>query len=87
MTVEYAFSCSFGSFPSIRHNELQDITAIYLVVCSNVCTEPPIQPLSGEQFHCRSTNFEDGAQLDVSAENFWRRDKKMAFFDVEVLIN
>ena len=26
MTVEHAFSCSFGGFPLIRHNELQYVT-------------------------------------------------------------
>ena len=49
MTVEHASSWSFGGFPSIRHNELQDITAALLSeVCHNVRTEPPLQPLSGE---------------------------------------
>ena len=72
MTVERAFSCSFGGFPLIRHNELHDITAALLSeVCHNVRTEPPLQPLSGEQFHYRSANVEDGSQLDVSAESFW----------------
>ena len=75
MTVEHAFSCPFSGFPSIRHNELRDITAALLSeVCSNVRTEPPLQPLSGEQFHYRSANVEDGARLDVSAESFWGRD-------------
>ena len=74
MTVEHAFSCPFGGFPSIRHNELRDITAALLSeVCSNVRTEPPLQPLSGEQFHYRSANVEDGARLDVSDKSFWGR--------------
>ena len=72
MTVECAFSCSFGGFPTIRHNELQDITAALLSeVCHNVHTEPPLQPFSGEKFHYRSANVEDGARFDVSAESFW----------------
>ena len=59
---------SFGGSPSIRHNELHDITAALLSeVCHNVRTEPNLQPLSGEQFHYRSANVEDGARLDVSA--------------------
>ena len=85
MTVENAFSCSFGGFPSIRHNELRDITASLLSeVCHNVRIEPSLQPLSGEQFHYRSANIEDGARLDVSAESFWEQDRKMAFFDAKV---
>ena len=53
-------------------------------VCHNVRIEPSLQPLSGEQFHYRSANIEDGARLDVSAESFWGQDRKMAFFDVKV---
>jgi len=85
MTVEHAFNCSFGGFPSIRHNELWDITASLLSeVCHNVRTEPPLQPLSGEQFHSRSGNSEEGARLDISAESFWGQNGKIAFFDVKV---
>ena len=33
----------------MRHNDLRDITAGLLSrVCSDVATEPPLQPLSGE---------------------------------------
>ena len=57
--------------PSIRHNELRDNTAALLSeVCHDVHTEPLLQPLSGEQFHYRSANVEDGARFDVSAESF-----------------
>ena len=66
---------------------MQDITAALLSeVCQNVRTEPPLQPLSEEQFYYCPANVEDGAWLDVSAESFWERDKKMAFFDV-ILFN
>ena len=84
MTVEHAFSCSFGGFPSIRHNELRDITATLLSeVCHNVRTEPPSQPLCGEQFCYRSAYDEDGAWLDVSAESFGDEIKD-GLFDVKV---
>ena len=83
MSVEHALSCPFGGFPSIRHNELCDITAVLLSeVCHNVSVEPTLQPLSGEQFHYRSANVEDGARLDVSAASFWGRDRRLAYFDV-----
>ena len=60
-----------GGFSIIIHNQLRDITAALLSeVCHNVWTEPPLQPLSGERFHYRTANVEDGARLDVSAESF-----------------
>ena len=84
-TVEHAFICSRGGFPSIRHNELRDITAGLLTeICRNVGTEPPLQPLSGEQLRLRSLNREDGARLDIAAVNFWGRDRNRAFFDIRV---
>ena len=58
----------FGDFPSIRHNELCDITVAFLSeVCHNVDIEPNLQPLSGKQFCYRSANVEDGARLDINA--------------------
>ena len=49
-TVEHALSCPKGGFPSIRHNEVRDLTAILLTeVCHNVSIEPDLQPLTGEQ--------------------------------------
>ena len=85
LSVEHAFSCPSGGFPSIRHNELRDITAAFLSdICHNVSIEPTLQPLSGEQFQYRSANVEDGARLDVSAESFWGRDRRLAYFDIKV---
>ena len=79
-TIEYALICSRGGFPSIRHNELRDITAGFLTeVCHNVGIEPPLQPLSGEQLILRSANREDGARLDIAADDFWGRDRNRAF--------
>ena len=84
-TVEHALSCSRGGYPSIRHNEIRDITADLLSeVCHNVGKEPCLQTMTGEQLRHRSANREDGARLDVVAENFWGRDRQCAFFDVRV---
>lgn len=84
-TVEHALICSRGGFPSIRHNELRDITAGFLSeICHNVGTEPPLQPLSGEQLTYRTANREDGARLDIAADDFWGRDRNRAFFDIRV---
>ena len=50
LTVEHAFSCSCRGFPTLRHNDIRDITASMLTeVCHNVCVEPELQPLAGEE--------------------------------------
>ena len=85
LTVEHAMSCSCGGFPSIRHNEIRDITADLLSeVCHNVGAEPCLQPVTGEQMRHRTANKEDDARLDVVADSFWGRDRQRAFFDVRV---
>ena len=39
LSVEHALSCAKGGFPSIRHNEIHDLTATLLTeVCHDVCT-------------------------------------------------
>ena len=49
LTVEHAFTCPTGGMPTLRHNNLRDLTAdLMSEVCPNVCTEPELQPLSGE---------------------------------------
>ena len=53
-------------------------------MCHNVGIEPPLQPLSGEQLILRSANREDGARLDIAADDFWGRDRNRAFFDIRV---
>ena len=67
-TVEHAFTCSHGGYPTLRHNEVRDITAqLMSEVCPNVATEPTLQPVSSERFFHRSANNECGARLDVKA--------------------
>ena len=42
-TVDHAMVCHMGGFPTIRHNEIRDMTASLLTeVCHNVATEPPL---------------------------------------------
>ncbi|XP_065893485.1 uncharacterized protein [Dysidea avara] len=83
-SVEHAFSCPCGGLPTIRHNELRDITAGLLTeLCHGVEVEPSLQPLSGESFRLRSANTENGARLDVVANGFWERGQN-AYFDVKV---
>ena len=83
-TPDHALICSFGGYPTIRHNELRDLMGSLLSeVCSNVAVEPRLAPLSGEVFERRSTNTSEDARLDVRACGFWTRQED-AFFDVRV---
>ena len=71
-TIDHVLSCAKGGFPSIRHNEIRDVTATLLSeVCHDVSTEPHLQSLEGETFPRRSANTEDGARLDIVASGFW----------------
>ena len=72
LSVEHALSCAKGGFPSIRHNEIRDLTATLLTeVCHDVCIEPGLQPISNEILTGATTNTQDGARLDVAANGFW----------------
>ena len=65
-SVDHAMICHMGGFPTIRHNEIRDLTASLLTeVCHNVATEPPLQPLTGESYSARSVNTDDNARLDI----------------------
>ena len=83
-TVNHAMVCHMGGFPTIRHNEIRDLTASLLTeVCPNMAIEPHLQPLSGESFRLASTNTDDGARLDVRTRGFWNT-RQDTFFDVRV---
>ena len=84
-SVDYALNCPTGGYPTLRHNELRDFTAeILSEVCADVCTEPSLQPLSGETMTNATANVEDGARLDISAAGFWGGRHQKAYFDVKV---
>jgi hypothetical protein len=84
-SVDHALSCSTGGFPTIRHNEVRDLTARLLSeVCHNVTTEPHLQPLTGESMRHRSAITTDNARLDVSMCGFWGGRFEKAFIDVRV---
>ena len=75
--IEHVLSCPCYGFPSIRHNNLRDITAELLTeVCHCVVVKPTLQPLIGEQLYYRSASIEDGACLEVVAKGFWDRQRK-----------
>ena len=71
-TVEHALSCAKGGFPSIRHNEIRNLTADLLSeVCNNVCTEPELLPVTGENLAGASANIQPGARLDIAANGVY----------------
>ena len=73
-SVDHAMVCPFGGFPTIRHNEVRDLTASLLTeVCHNVATEPSLQPITSETFSLASANTSNDAHLDVKARGFWSR--------------
>ena len=84
-TVQHCLSCNVGGYPIMRHNDLRDHTAALMsTVCSDVTTEPQLQPLSGEQLSLLSANSDGNARLDVAATNFWSSNNQRSFFDIRV---
>ena len=76
--------CPFGGLPTIRHNEVHNLTASLLTeVCYNVATELSLQPFTSETFSLASANTTNDACLDVKARGFWSRSQD-AYFDVRV---
>ena len=68
-SVEHALLCTRGGFPTLRHNEVRNLTTLLLTeVCSNVATEPELQHLSGKLLRGCSTNRYDGARLDIAVD-------------------
>ena len=84
-TVEHALSCSKGGYPSLRHNEIRDITAkLSSEVCNSVTVEPYLQPLAGEQLTGPSANYQDSARLDVAMNGLWGGRYEKTFLDIRV---
>ena len=84
-SVDHALNCMKGAFPTIRHNEIRDITATLLTeVCHDVCVEPHLQPLTGETQRYRSAKNEDEVGSDISACGFWGSRFEKVFMDVRV---
>ena len=84
-TVEHALRCSFGGFPTIRHNELRNVTVNSLSqVYTNVQVDSQLQPLSSESRPNILQNSDDHARLDIFARGFWNTSHEQAFVDVGV---
>ena len=82
-SVKHALSCAQGGFPSIRHNEIRNLTATLLTeVCHDVCIEPGLQPIPREILNGATANHQDGARLDIAASGFWGGSYDGTYFDV-----
>ena len=78
--VEHALSCLKGRYPSIRCNEVRDLTAALMSkVCHNVSTELHLQPMTGEVMSGLSANIQEGARLDIAADGGWGSRFERAF--------
>ena len=84
-SIEHALSCPKGGFPSVRHNEIRDLTANLLTeVCNDICIEPDLQPIDGVVLTGSSSNTHFGARLDIAANGFLGGRYKCTFFDVRI---
>ena len=84
-SVDHATYCPKGGFPSLRHNEIRDLTAHLLTeVCSNISTEPELQTVTGEVLRGATSNSQPGARLDVAANGFWGGRFQKTYLDVRV---
>ena len=84
-SVDHAFNCPFGGFPSIWHDGIRDLSAkLMREVCRHVSVEPTLQPLTGETLIPISANSSTAARLDIRADGFWECDRQSAFFDVRI---
>ena len=82
-TIDHTLSCPRGAFPTIRHNEIRNLTGTLLTqVCHVVSLEPQLQPLTGEVMNYATSNGLDEARVDIAARDFWSTGQK-ACFDVK----
>ena len=80
-TPDHALNCMRGGVVTMRHNTIRDFEAGLLKqVCNDVETEPPLQPLEGEQ----PRGLVGGStRPDIRARRIWRPGQN-ASFDVRV---
>ena len=81
--ADHAMNCLTGGFIHKRHDGIRDIMAKAMKdVTYDVCIEPPLQPLSGENLPS-GANVDEDARPDIKARGFWNKHE-MAFFDVRI---
>ena len=83
-SIDHALSCKKGGFVSLRHNQVRNLTASLLnEVCHDVCVEPQLLQLTGENLNEKMAIRSDEARVDIAARSFWVTGQ-MVFFDVRV---
>ena len=84
VSIDHALSCKKGGFVSLRHNQVRNLEASLLSeVCHDVCVEPQLLQLTGENLNEKMAIRSEEAQADIAARRFWVTGQ-MAFFDVRV---
>ena len=85
-SVDHVLSCPKGGPPSLRHNEIRDLTARRLTeVCHQIQVEPELQPVSNlDTFSHATANSQEGARLDIVMNGFWGGRYERCFVDVRV---
>ena len=79
--TNHALNCKRGGFVILRHNNIRDFEANLLrKICVDVETEPPLQPLNGENVNGLTGNE---SRPDVRAREVWRPGQN-AFFDIRL---
>ena len=80
-SIEPTLNCPCGGYPSIRHNELQAITATLL---TEVCHSVGNRAWSTTFIKYKTANDVDDARVDIVVENFWCRNRQKSYLDVKV---
>ena len=85
-SVEHVLSCPKGGLPSLRHNEIRDLTTnLPTEICSQVCVEPELQPAHNpDEFLLATSNTQEGARLDIAENGFWGGRSERCFVGVRV---
>ena len=84
-SVQHALFCPKGGFPTLRHNEVRDLTAkVMTKVYRGVCVEPHLQPVTGVVLAGASSISTDGARLAMAANEVLGGRHEQAFFDIRV---
>ena len=82
---DHAMVCPTGEFPTIRPNEIRDLTASLLTeVCYNVTIEPCLWPLNGVSFSHRALPMLRMVLMLMLRQGISGRLTRMPFFVVRV---
>ena len=70
-SIDHALSCKKGGFVSLGHNQVRNLTASLLdEVCHNVCVEPHLLQLTGENLNEKLAIRSDEARIGYHSKKF-----------------